>query len=267
MRILLLLALLPALAFGAKESAVATVNGKDITKNFFDNSYKRNLMFVSDKKVTPQKVIDDLINRELGIQKAKKNNLEKDPVVQQKMLDVLYHAQISKDLEPKLRKIKVSDNDVKKYYKSHPEYRTAQVLLRVKAQPEKGEAEAALAKALEVYNTVKKNSDQFTALANKYSQSSSAPMGGDLGFQPAVSLAPEYFQAIKGKNKGFISPPVRSQFGYHVIKVLAVRKFKDINKAQYKKLVYDQKRDGVIAQYFADLRSKASIKINKNLLK
>jgi peptidyl-prolyl cis-trans isomerase C len=265
MRIFIILALLPTFVFAAKP--VATVNGKEISKKFFDNSYKRNLMFVSDKKVTPEKVINDLINRELGIQKAKKNNLEKDPVVQQKMLDVLYHAQISKDLEPLLRKIKVADKDVKNYYKKFPEYRTAQILLRVKAQPEAGEAEAALAKAMEVYDTVKKKPEQFTALANKYSQSSSAPMGGDLGFQPAVSLAPEYFAAIKGKAKGYITSPIRSQFGYHVVKVLAKRKFKDINKAQYKKLVYDQKRDAVIEEYFSKLRSKASIKIDKNLLK
>jgi len=265
MRIFIILALLPIFVFAAKP--VAVVNGQEISKNFFDNSYKRNLMFVSDKKVTPEKVINDLINRELGIQKAKKNNLDNDPVVKQKMLDVLYHAQISKDLEPLLRKIKVTDKDVKNYYKKFPEYRTAQILLRVKAQPEAGEAEAALAKAMEVYDTVKKKPEQFTALANKYSQSSSAPMGGDLGFQPAVSLAPEYFAAIKGKTKGYITSPIRSQFGYHVVKVLAKRKFKDINNAQYKKLVYDQKRDKVIEGYFSKLRSKASIKINKNLLK
>jgi len=267
MRIFIILALLPTFAFAAKGGAVATVNGKEITKEFFDNSYKRNLMFVSDKKVTPEKVVNDLINRELGIQKAKKNNLENDPVVQQKMLDVLYHAQISKDLEPLLRKIKVTDKDVKNYYTKYPEYRTAQILFRIKAQPSKGEAEAALAKAMEVYDTVKKGPDQFTALANKYSQSSSAPLGGDLGFQPAVSLAPEYFAAIKGKAKNYITSPIRSQFGYHIVKVLAVRKFKDINKAQYKKLVYDKKRDAVIEGYFSQLRSKASIKIDKNLLK
>lgn len=267
MRIFVILALLPIFAFAAKSGPVATVNGKEISKEFFDNSYKRNLMFVSDKKVTPEKVVNDLINRELGIQKAQKNKLDTDPVVQQKMLDVLYHAQISKDLEPLLRKIKVTDKDVKSYYKKFPEYRTAQILFRVKAQAEKGQGEAALAKAMEVYDTVKKNPDKFTALANKYSQSSNAPIGGDLGFQPAVSLAPEYFAAIKGKAKGYITSPIRSQFGYHVVKVLAKRKFKDTNKAQYKKLVYDQKRDAVIAKYFAKLRSKASIKIDKNLLK
>ncbi len=262
-----LLLVYPTFLLAAADPAVATVNGVEIKKSFFDNSYKSNLMFVSDKKVTPDKVLEDLIHRELGIQKAKKMKLDSDPTVTQKMLDILYHAQISKDLEPRLRKISVTDEDVKKYYKERPEYRTAQILLRVKVTPEKDEAEAALNKAMEIYNSIKDKPDQFAALADKYSQNSAAPAGGDMGFQPAVSYAPEYFAAIKGKASGFVTPPVRTQFGYHIIKVLAQRPYKDINMAQYKKFVYDEKRDAVIGLYFAELKKEASITIDKNLLK
>ena len=251
----------------ATDPAVATVNGVEIKKSFFDNSYKSNLMFVSDKKITPQKVLEDLIHRELGIQKAKKMKLDTDPTVIQKMLDILYHAQISKDLEPRLRKISVTDEDVKKYYKDKPEYRTAQILFRVKVTPEKGEAEEAMRKAMEVYSSIKEKPEQFASFADKYSQNSTAPVGGDMGFQPAVAYAPEYFAAIKGKAVGFITPPVRSQFGYHIIKVLATKPIKDIDMAQYKKFVYDEKRDAIIAQYFAELKKEASISIDKNLLK
>jgi parvulin-like peptidyl-prolyl isomerase len=262
-----LICIYPTILFSAADQAIATVNGVEIKKSFFDNSYKSNLMFVSDKKVTPEKVLEDLINRELGIQKAKKQKLDADPTVTQKMLDVLYHAQISKDLEPRLRKINVTDEDVKKYYKEKPEYRTAQILFRVKAIPEKDEAEAALNKAMEVYNSIKQKPESFASFADKYSQNSTAPLGGDMGFQPAVAFAPEYFAAIKGKANGFITPPVRSQFGYHIIKVLAVKPLKEINMAQYKKFVYDEKRDAIIAQYFAELKKEASITIDKNLLK
>jgi parvulin-like peptidyl-prolyl isomerase len=262
-----LICVYPTISLAAADPAIATVNGVEIKKSFFDNSYKSNLMFVSDKKVTPDKVLDDLINRELGIQKAKKLKLDGDPTVTQKMLDVLYHAQISKDLEPRLRKINVTDEDVKKYYKEKPEYRTAQILFRVKAIPEKDEAEAALNKAMEVYNSIKQKPEQFASFADKYSQNSTAPVGGDMGFQPAVAYAPEYFAAIKGKGQGSITPPVRTQFGYHIIKVLAVKPLKDINMAQYKKFVYDEKRDAIIAQYFAELKKEASITIDKNLLK
>lgn len=252
--------------FAAKDPVIATVNGTKILRSLFDQEYRQNLLFVSDKPVTKEKVLNDIINRELGIKKAKKNKLDADPVVRRKMEEILYHAQISIDLEGKLAKIEVSDNEVTKYYKSHPEYRTAHILLRVKASPEKDEVLAAQKTALKIYNELKSKPERFSELANKYSQSSTAPNGGDMGFQPAIRLAPEYFQAIKGKKPDTITSPVRTQFGYHIIKILAVKDIKSINTALYKKVVYDQKRDKLLEDYFSGMRKSAKISINKKLL-
>ena len=257
---------LSTLAFAQVDPTVATVNGSAIKLTEFDQTYKQNLLVVGEKKVTKEKVLTDMINRELGIIKAKRMKLDTDPVVKQKMEDVLFHAMVSKDLEPLLAKINVSDDEVKKYYTDHKEYRTAHILFRMRAQPAKEEAEAALAQALEVYGQISKKPSTFPELANKYSQSSTAPNGGDLGFQPAIRLAPEFFEAIKGKPVGYVSPPVKTQFGYHIIKVMAVRDFKDIDSSLYKKIIYDTKRDKIIEDYFAALRKEASIKIEKKYL-
>ncbi|PIP92838.1 MAG: hypothetical protein COW00_05915 [Bdellovibrio sp. CG12_big_fil_rev_8_21_14_0_65_39_13] len=249
-----------------KDPVVAKVNNVEIRKSVLEQAFVQNMMFVSDKVVTKEKVLLDLVNRELGIMRAKQGKLDQDPIVKQKMEDVLYHAQVSKDLEPKLKKIVITDDDVKKYYSSYPEYRTAHILLRVRAQPDENEWQAAQNKALQIYEALKKKPELFSELANKYSQSTTAPTGGDMGFQPAVKVPPEYFQAIKGKEKGFISSPVRSQFGYHVIKVLGVKDFASANKDLYKKIVYDQKRDKILEDYYSELRSKASVVINKQYL-
>lgn len=249
-----------------QDPVVATVNGVNITKSVFDESYRQNMMFVSDKVVTKEKVLDDLINRELGIIRAKAAKLEQDQIVKRKMEDVLYHAQISKDLEPKLAKIVVTDKEVEEYYKKFPEYRTAHILFRVEAVPEEDQAFAAQDQARKVYAELQKSPAKFAELANRYSQSSTAPNGGDIGFQPAVRLAPEYFEAINGKANDFITSPVRTQFGYHIIKVLAKKDFKSINTTLYKKIVYDKKRDKILEEYFADLRKSATIKINKEAL-
>jgi parvulin-like peptidyl-prolyl isomerase len=253
-------------AVAAKDPVIATVNGTKILKSLFDQEFRQNLLFVSDKPVTKEKVLNDIINRELGIKKAKKAKLDKDPVVRRKMEEILYHAQISKDLEGKLAEIKVSDSEVESYYKSNPEYRTAHILFRTKAAPEKDEVMAAQQKALEKYTILKKSPEKFSEFANKYSQSSTAPNGGDMGFQPAIRLAPEYFEAIKGKRPNTITPPVRTQFGYHIIKILAVKDIKSINTALYKKVVYDQKRDKILEDYFSAMRKSAKIDINKKVL-
>lgn len=259
--------LLTSTSFAAADPVVATVNGVDIKKSEFDRSFYQNTLYVSDKVVTKEKVLNDMMNKIIGIQKAKKAKLDQDPVVKSKMEDVLYHAQISKDLEGELKKIQVTEDDVKAYYREHPEYRTAHILLRVQAKPEKNEVIAAQNQALKIYNTLKTSPEKFGELANRYSQSASAPNGGDMGFQPAVRMAPEYFQAIKGKDDGYITSPVRTQFGYHIIKVIAKRDFDTINMGQYKKIVYDQKRDKVLEDYFAGLRKTAKIKINEEYLK
>lgn len=258
----------PLLADAAKkDSVVATVNGLKITKDELDEAYRQRMLFVSDKPAKKEEVLNELINRRLGISRARENKLDQDPTVKYKMEDIMYHAQISKDLEPKLKKISVTDDDVKKYYNDNPEYRTAHILFRVRVEPDEVEIEEALKKAVEVYNTLKKNPGKFAELANKFSQSSTAPSGGDMGFQPAIRLAPEYFEAIKGKANEYISPPVRTQFGYHIIKILAKKDFKSINMPLYKKIVYDKKRDAVLAKYFDDLRKGANISVKKKLIK
>ena len=255
-----------AFAIPKPKDVVAVVNGKKITFEVFDKKYKENRLFVSDKVVTREKVLEDLINRELGIQRAKKQNLNNEPLVKEKMEDVLYHAQISKDLEPLLKKIVVTDKDVKNYYDQYPEYRTAHILFRVRANPDKEEYTEAQKMSFKVYNTLKKDPEKLFELANQFSQSNLAPNGGDMGFQPAARLAPEYFKAIKGKSKDFITTPTRTQFGYHVIKVLGVKAFSDIDMPLYKKIVYDRKRDKILMSYFEDLRKSASIKIEKKHL-
>ena len=244
-----------------KDPVVAEINGTKITKSFFQQTYEESRKFVSEQRVTKEKVLNDLINRELGIQRAKENKIETDPDVRTKIEDVMYHAQISKDLENELKKIEVSDQDVKNYYEDHKEYRTAHILFRLRANPSKNEMEEAIKQALRVYKELQKEPSKFPELANKYSQSSTAPNGGDMGFQPAVSLAPEYFEAIKGKKPDYISSPVRTQFGYHLIKVIAVKDFKAINLPLYQKIVYDTKRDKILADYFANLRKNASIQV------
>lgn len=247
----------------AQKDVIATVNGRSITKKQFEEYHLQNLKFVGQRKITKDVSLQDLINRELGIQRAKKQGTDKAPEVIAKQEDILYHAQISKDLEKELQKITVSDDEVKKYYDENKEYRTAHILYRLRAEPTADEVKAAYAQSLEIHADLQKQPDDFAKYANKFSQTSAAPVGGDLGFQPPTRLAPEYFEAIKGKPVGYITPPVRSQMGYHIIKVLGVKSYDQIDKNLYKKIIYDKKRDAILEAYYKDLAKGADIKINQ----
>lgn len=249
-----------------EDPVVATVNGQNILKSTFEQIYRQDILYLSTQHVTKEKVLNDIINRILGIEKAKSEKLAEDKIVKTKMEDVLYHAQVSKDLEPLLKKIEVTDKDVEKYYKENKEYRTAHILFRMQANPGEEESKAALNQALDVYDKVKKEPSKFSEFANKFSQSTAAPNGGDLGFLPPPRLAPEYYKAIKGKNAGYTTSPIRTQFGYHLVKILAIKDYEHINKDLYKKIIYDMKRDELMEKYFSDLRKNASVKINEKAL-
>jgi peptidyl-prolyl cis-trans isomerase C len=248
-------------AFAQKE-VIATVNGSPITKKQFEEYHLQNLKFVGQRKITKEISLQDLINRELGIQKAKKSGLDKDPSIVEKQEDILFHAQISKDLENEFKKIQVSDDDVKKYYENNKEYRTAHILYRVRAEPTPDEVKKAYEQSMAVYAQLQKSPEDFSKLASKLSQTTAAQVGGDLGFQPPTRLAPEYFEAVNGQKVGYITKPVRSQMGYHIIKVLGVKSIDQIDKNLYKKIIYDKKRDAIIADYFKNLAKGAAIKTN-----
>jgi parvulin-like peptidyl-prolyl isomerase len=253
-------------SFAQNKDVVATVNGRAITKKQFEEYHLQNLKFVGQRKITKETSLQDLVNRELSIQKARKTGTDKDPVVVAKQEDILFHAQISKDLENEFKKITVTDEDLKRYYDENKEYRTAHILFRLRAEPTPEEVKAGFTQSMEVYDLLSKSPDEFAKYANKLSQTSAAPVGGDLGFQPPTRLAPEYFEAIKGQKVGHITKPVRTQMGYHVIKILGVKGFDQIDKNLYKKIIYDKKRDAMIEYYFKNLAKGADIKANPNLL-
>lgn len=63
----------------------------------------------------------------------------------------------------------------------------------------------------------------FDQLARQYSQDNSAAAGGDLGWFTDGQMVPEFENAVHQLKPGQVSPPVRSQFGWHIVKLNEVR--------------------------------------------
>ena len=247
---------------------VAKVNGVVIKKSTLLSYHKQNLNFVQNKKVVSlENSLNDLIDRIVGIGAAKKNGTHKRPDVVKKMNDIIYHAYISDVLTPKLKTIKVAEKEVDAYYKKFPEYKTSQILLRVRTLPSKEEMTETLMKADRIYTEAIKNPKAFASLAKQYGQTSTAPTGGDMGYLPKVKLPQQYYSAIKGKKNGYISNPIRTQYGISIIMVTGVKELKQIERKTYKKIIYDTKRDKILAKYFATKRKSSKVKIYQKELK
>ncbi len=112
----------------------------------------------------------------------------------------------------------------KALYRQQARYDSRQIFLR--CPPEGSTEDNAAAKiakakalALDIIAQAKKGED-FADLAKKYSEDpNSAPLGGALGWMNKGQLPPEIDTAAFAMKKGEISAPVRSQFGFHIIKL------------------------------------------------
>ncbi|HTT06082.1 MAG TPA: peptidylprolyl isomerase [Steroidobacteraceae bacterium] len=127
--------------------------------------------------------------------------------------------------------VPVSQADLQAYYDQHKssysqtEMRRAHHILISIADPKDPKSEAAaLAKAQEILAQLKAGKD-FGALAKKYSADpGSAAQGGDLGWAERGTYVPAFADALFGmKQPGLYPTPVKTQYGYHIIRLDAIR--------------------------------------------
>jgi peptidyl-prolyl cis-trans isomerase C len=75
-------------------------------------------------------------------------------------------------------------------------------------------------KAKEIIDKLGSGGQSFAEMARKYSQCPSGKSGGDLGWFGKGRMVPEFEKAAFEGEKGKVLGPVKTQFGYHIIKVL-----------------------------------------------
>lgn len=151
------------------------------------------------------------------------------------------------------KETKISDADLHKYYEDHKsefeQVRARHILIRTQGSPmplkpgakELSDAEG-LAKAQDLVKQLKAGGD-FAALATKESDDTgSAANGGDLSFFKKGQMVPTFEQAAFSMQPGQISDPVKSQFGYHIIKVEAkeTKSFDDVKAELEKRMKPEQ---------------------------
>jgi peptidyl-prolyl cis-trans isomerase C len=161
---------------------------------------------------------------------ARKRKLDQNPAVQRQIelqKDNLLANTLFQDMTANAH---VDDATARQYFEEHKsEYEAIHarhILIRAKgsplpAQPGKKELteEEALAKAQEIHKKLVAGED-FASLAKTESDDArSAAKGGDLGSFKRDQMVPAFAQAAFGLAVGQVSEPVKTQFGYHLIKV------------------------------------------------
>jgi len=103
----------------------------------------------------------------------------------------------------------------------------------------------------------------FSALAKEYSQDpGSAKNGGDLGFFKKGRMVKEFENAVFSLKPGEVSMPVKTQYGWHLVKMNESRLIKNADREK----LLAEKRENLFKQFVSERRSKSKIEIKNHLL-
>ena len=108
------------------------------------------------------------------------------------------------------------------------------------------------------------NGEKFEVLARQYSEDSTASNGGDLGWINPGDTVPQFEKAMNELKDNQISPPVRTQFGWHVIQVIE-RRSQDMSKEaarlKARQEIRAKKADEAYQDWIRELRDRAYVEL------
>lgn len=162
--------------------------------------------------------------------------------------------------------VSVTPQEVQAYYHDHesdfstPEQRrAAHILIPIPPKADAAAIQKARAQAEAILKQVKRSPGKFAALAKKYSQDpGSAAKGGDLGFFGRGQMVKPFDDAVFSLKPGQISGLVQSQFGFHIIKLLAVHPAKQQPLDQVKSQIIRNLKMEKAGDMFAQMEDKFS---------
>lgn len=250
----LLMLLVTAIALPAFAQNLAVVNGKAIPSSRADVMIKQ--LAAQGQPDSPQlrsMVRDELINREILMQEADKRGITSSPEVQNQVEIARQSIAIRALVQDYIKKNPVSDADIQAEYDKFKaqagdkEYHARHILVEKEDQ-----AKAIIAKL--------KAGAKFEDLAKQSKDPGSAANGGDLDWASPASFVKPFADALVALKKGqFTQTPVKTQYGYHVIKLEDVRPAKLPTLAEVKPQIEQALQQKKLQAFQQELRSKAKI--------
>lgn len=276
--IVLLAALIYALVqppFDSGKQAVAEVNGQSITKDkLYDTMVKTGGTQTLDSLIT-QEVIDQEAEKSKVTVSDKEVQYEMDMIKKSFPDEAQYNQMLAqygmteddlkKEMGPQVKlkkllepKIKISEDDVKKYYDENK----AQF-----AKPEQVRASHILVKtkeeAQDVLDQLKNGSDFAKLAAEKSIDPGTKDVGGDLNYFERGAMTKPFSDAAFSLKKDELSGIVQTEFGFHIIKVTdhkqAVNPTFEDKKEEIRYMLVSQEVSSQSQAYLDELKSKAKI--------
>ncbi len=248
-------ALLGTVVLPVSAQNIAIVNGKAVPKERAEALKQQ--VERSGRPITPDienQIKEEVIAREIFMQEAQKRGLEGSADYKAQM-ELARQAILIRELFADYQKNNpVTDAEIKAEYDKYvaantgKEYKASHILV-----DKEDEAKAIIA-------AIKKGA-KFSDLAKKQSKDpGSAARGGDLDWANASTYVPDFTEALVKLNKGQMTQvPVKSQFGWHVIRLDDVRDAQLPKLDDVKPQIAQQLQQQKLAKFQEDLRAKAKV--------
>lgn len=235
---------------------VAIVNGKAVPTSRVD--VLSNQLVKSGRPVTDEikaQIKEEVITREIFMQEAQRRGLAASQDFKEQMELARQTILIRELFADFQKKSPVTDADLKAEYdkftaaNAGKEYSARHILVEKEEE------------AKDIVARLKKG-EKFEDIAKKMSKDpGSGANGGDLGWSTAANYVPEFSQAMVKLEKGQLTEtPVKSQFGWHVIRLDDTRDAKLPPFEELKPQIAQQMQQAKLAEFQNNLRKKAVIK-------
>jgi len=202
-----------------KKATILTIDGEAVTLEEFDNIFRKN----NRDSVITQTALDEymqlFINFKLKVKEARALGL--DTVAKFKTELEGYRAQLAR---PYLTDTDVLNELMREGYdRLNQEIHASHILIKCDPNASPEDTLKAFNKAMDIRNQILNGSD-FTIVAKDRSEDPSAKdNGGDLGYFTAFQMVYPFEDAAYKANTGDITMPVRTRYGYHIIKIIDKR--------------------------------------------
>ena len=206
---------LAANAQGQTDPVLMEIGGKQIKRSEFEYIYNKNNSASTVEKKDLDEYVDMFINFKLKVLEAENAGIDTTQAFRKEFAG--YRAQLAKGY---LTDKEVDEDYVRCVYERLKEnVRASHILIDCPEGALPADTLRAYERAMEVYRLLESGAD-FEETARRMSDDKSVKYnGGDLGYFTALQMVPTFEAAVYALQPGEVSLPVRSRFGYHVIKM------------------------------------------------
>lgn len=236
------------------ESKAVVVNGVTIPQSRIDLRVKTALsQGQPDSQELRNAIMDELINIEVLAQAANKKGLNKKAEVAQQIDFSKQTILASAFIQDYIKTHPISDEALKQEFdrvnklRGGKEYKVSHILVKTEDEAK------TVAEQL-------KNSKFEDVAMDKSQDPGSSVKGGDLGWAVPSNFVKPFADAMVAMNKGQISSPVQSQFGWHIIKLEDTRDLKVPGFDEVKPQLTQHMQQQLVQKAIAEQRQKATIK-------